>query len=84
VTTATGIAPDVCRISTYESRFKLQFNQSGWAVCCLIIFAVLIVPLKLVGQDGIVLEVSAINALRHAGADGRFLCGSSDAPKIIS
>ena len=84
MTTVTGIAPDVCRISTYESRFKLQFNQSGWSACCLIILTVMIVPLKLVGQDGIVVEVSAINAFRHAGADGRFLCGSSDALKIIS
>lgn len=25
--TVTGIAPDVYRISTYEPRFKLQYNQ---------------------------------------------------------
>jgi len=27
MTTVTEIAPDVYRISTYESQFKLQFNQ---------------------------------------------------------
>ena len=27
MTTVTEIAPDVYRISTYESRYRLQFNQ---------------------------------------------------------